>query len=132
MREFKFFTENKILSPSDVFNIDPMIYQTIIEMCIQGNRYIEECRLNYLRDHPEFNYDDDYSFPIPYNRLEQQFDGLGLLWYGESDYNEQTEIYTHYVFLDHCDEPMVTTYEILEDFNGNFNLTEVYYEPRDY
>lgn len=121
MKAFKFLNGN--FYELNGIQLRNEIIESAFELCNRYNRYVEFCQNEYLRGHPNLNPNSIFSFPIPHNRIEKEFDE-GLLWHGGSDYYEEDDRVSHYVHLDVVGEGEEDDYfiEINEDGFGGFYI----------
>ena len=96
MKEFKFL-KNKYNFNGIV--ISEEIKGVIYELCHEYTEFIDKCREDHLRQNPSTNPDLPFSFNIPYKNIHRFVDE-GNLWHADTDYDEDEDIITHYVFLD--------------------------------
>jgi hypothetical protein len=124
MKPFKF------LNPSLYTNGDIELPSEIIDCCIQlcqiYKDYVESCRREFLNSHPHINPNSDYGFRIPNNPIERDFPE-GKVWHGGSDYYEEEDIVTHFVYMDvpGYGEQDDYFFEINEDNFGGFYINEI-------
>lgn len=87
MRDFKFFNKenefNGIVLSDDILN-------TVYRLCESEINHMKECREKFFIDNPNINEDDDeYSIPIPHNRVDDVILPEGVICYYGVDFNEE-------------------------------------------
>lgn len=96
MRRFTFLS--KAIEMNGI-SLREEIVETIYEFCVLYHNFVEECRAKFLSENPHIDPNDNYSYSIPHHKIEQQFPE-GKLWHSGSDYDEQEQRLSHYLFLD--------------------------------
>lgn len=124
MKPFKFLN-SKILTFGEI-TLPAEIIDCCFELCQKYNDYVDRCRQDFLNSYPSINPNSNYSFPIPHNNIDQEFQE-GLLWHGGSEYYEEDDRVTHYLYIDTPGEEEHDDYfiEINEDGFGGYYVKEV-------
>ena len=121
MRPFNFLTQKNQFNG---FTFEAETIQKVYDICQEYYDFIEECRRNYLNEHPQTDPDDTYAFPIP-NESFYYFVAEGKLWHGGSDYDEREEKLTHYVYIDSLDMQNDFFFEVEETDAAEFKILNV-------
>lgn len=90
------------LSKSVEFNgisLREEIVDKIYAFCREYHDFIEACRSEYLNDNPNVNPLGQYEYPIPHHNIYHHFQE-GKLWHSGTDYDEELDLLSHYLFLD--------------------------------